>query len=98
MDDELVRLRAFAQAVVKDAVEYPLFESSDFLELALEHGLMDELAKGRESLPMNNGCGNPCKNSPKCQGFNYGKEGGCPGYCVDDDAAAIRARGNHEPI
>ena len=47
-------------------------------------GLMDELAKGHECLPMNKGCGAPCKNSPLCRGFDYGKDGGCPGHPVDE--------------
>ena len=47
-------------------------------------GLMDELAKGHESMPMHKGCSNPCKNSPKCKGFDYGAQGGCPGHPVDE--------------
>ncbi|TJZ75615.1 hypothetical protein [Chitiniphilus eburneus] len=44
--------------------------------------LMDELAKGHEVIPMHKGCGNPCRNSNACAGFDY-KDGGCPGYPVD---------------
>lgn len=54
--------------------------------------LMDELGKGREVLPMNPKCGNPCQNSPLCKGFDFGKGGGCPGYPVDeakDDALKV---------
>ena len=43
-------------------------------------GLMDELSKGHECMPMSKGCGNPCKNSALCAGFDYGKDGGCPGH------------------
>lgn len=46
--------------------------------------LMDELAKGRETIPMHRGCGNPCKNSSLCAGFDYGVQGGCPGHPVDE--------------
>lgn len=44
-------------------------------------GLMDELAKGHELLPMGDKCGAPCGHADKgCAGFNYGAGGGCPGY------------------
>lgn len=43
--------------------------------------LMDELAKGHEVIPMNSKCGNPCKQSDTCAGFDH-KGGGCPGYEV----------------
>lgn len=45
--------------------------------------LMNELAKGREVIPMNPKCGNPCKESAACAGFDY-KDGGCPGYEVPE--------------
>ena len=44
---------------------------------------MDELSQGRETLPMNPKCANPCQNSPLCKGFDFGKNGGCPGYLVE---------------
>jgi hypothetical protein len=47
--------------------------------------LMDELVKGRETIPMNSKCGNPCANSDKCKGFDYGEQGGCPGHEVEDE-------------
>ena len=47
-------------------------------------GLLDEIAQGRETLPMHKGCGNPCKNSPLCKGFDFGKDGGCPGYPAEE--------------
>lgn len=50
------------------------------------NALMDELVKGHEVIPMNNGCGNPCKNSCKCAGFDYGEHGGCPGYALEETA------------
>lgn len=47
---------------------------------ALE-GLVNDLAAGREMLPMGEHCGTPCGHADKgCTGFNYGKGGGCPGY------------------
>lgn len=51
--------------------------------------LMDELAKGHETIPMGPKCGNPCGESSKCAGFDHGEEGGCPGYELDDEAAAL---------
>lgn len=42
--------------------------------------LMDELAKGRETLPCDSRCANPCKRNARCAGFDYGKNGGCPGH------------------
>ena len=52
------------------------------------NALMDELAQGREVIPMHKGCGNPCKNSCKCAGFDYAKGGGCPGYPIDEEGSA----------
>ena len=46
--------------------------------------LHDELAKGHETIPTHKGCGKPCTNSPKCKGFDYGPEGGCPGFPHDE--------------
>lgn len=45
--------------------------------------LMSELVAGRETLPMNPRCGNPCQNSSLCKGFDFGPQGGCPGYPVE---------------
>lgn len=42
--------------------------------------LMDELAEGRETIPVSSKCGNPCGHSSACKGFDFGKNGGCPGY------------------
>lgn len=47
------------------------------------NALMDELAKGHEVIPMNGKCGNPCKQSCACVGFDYAG-GGCPGYEVPE--------------
>ena len=47
------------------------------------NALMDELVKGHETIPMNNKCGKPCQNSPLCAGFDYGENGGCPGFPVE---------------
>ena len=45
------------------------------------NALMDELAKGREVIPMKPKCGSPCSVSSKCPGFNYAADmGGCPGF------------------
>lgn len=44
--------------------------------------LMDELAKGHETMPMGKKCGNPCGHSG-CKGFDYSARGGCPGYTVE---------------
>ncbi|HEY1129164.1 MAG TPA: hypothetical protein VGF12_07155 [Roseateles sp.] len=43
-----------------------------------EH-LMDQLAAGREHIPCDKTCANPCPRAG-CAGFDYGPEGGCPGY------------------
>jgi len=46
------------------------------------NALMDELAKGRQVIPMGQHCANPCPNADKgCTGFDYGEHGGCPGFC-----------------
>lgn len=42
--------------------------------------LMDELAQGRYTIPLDNACGNPCQRNAQCPGFNYGKGGGGPGH------------------
>ena len=48
--------------------------------------LQEELSKGREKIPMGSECANPCPNADKgCQGFNYGKGGGCPGYWLEPE-------------
>lgn len=50
------------------------------------NAMMDELAKGREVIPMGRHCGNPCLNADKgCTGFDYGEGGGCPGYCTETE-------------
>lgn len=51
--------------------------------------LMDELAKGRDVIPLESTCGNPCQRAHLgCTGFLYkdaaaGKRG-CPGYPTPD--------------
>lgn len=45
--------------------------------------LMNELAKGREVIPMGKGCGNPCAYA-SCNGFDY-KGGGCPGHTTGEE-------------
>jgi hypothetical protein len=51
------------------------------------NAMMDELAKGREVIPMTTQCGNPCSNAGRgCTGFNYGEGGGCAGFCTDGEA------------
>lgn len=42
--------------------------------------VIDEIAKGRLTLPMG-GCANPCPRARLgCEGFDYAEGGGCPGY------------------
>lgn len=42
--------------------------------------LQIELAKGRQVIPMADGCGNPCSHANQgCVGFDYAGAG-CPGY------------------
>lgn len=50
-------------------------------------GLMDELSKGHEVVPMHKGCDSPCRNSAKCKGFDF-KGGGCPGHPVEEGSEA----------
>ena len=47
--------------------------------------LMDELVQGHKVIPMHSGCGNPCKNSCDCAGFDY-EDGGCPGYKLEGNS------------
>lgn len=47
--------------------------------------LMDELTKGRETIPMGPKCGNPCKQAG-CAGFDYGEHGGCAGFPTPSEA------------
>lgn len=52
--------------------------------------LQDELSKGREKIPMSKECANPCKHADKgCKGFDYGKEGGCPGHIIPNDDGVL---------
>lgn len=48
--------------------------------------LHDQLAKGREVIPMGSECGNPCAHADKgCKGFDCGADGGCPGYEISEE-------------
>lgn len=48
--------------------------------------LQDELVAARETIPCSTDCANPCPHADKgCKGFNYGKNGGCPGYWLESD-------------
>lgn len=49
--------------------------------------LMDDLSRGCEVIPMSKGCGKPCKNDPRCAGFDYGANGGCPGHPTEPEAS-----------
>jgi hypothetical protein len=65
------------------------FQHSDGRPMTKNDGinaLMDELVKGHETIPMNKKCGKPCQNSPLCAGFDFGVNGGCPGYVVETPA------------
>ena len=54
--------------------------------------LQDDLAAGRETIPVNNECANPCPNADKgCKGFDFGKGGGCPGYWLDPEETGAGA-------
>ncbi|MYM34880.1 hypothetical protein GTP38_11070 [Duganella sp. FT94W] len=54
--------------------------------------LHDDLAAGRETIPVNNECANPCPNAGKgCKGFDFGKGGGCPGYWIEPEEIAAGA-------
>jgi hypothetical protein len=45
--------------------------------------LCDDLAAGRETLPLGKDCANPCPHADEgCKGFDFGKGGGCPGYWI----------------
>lgn len=48
---------------------------------AAREGLMDHLAAGRERIPVDATCANPCPRAGRgCTGFDFGADGGCPGY------------------
>lgn len=47
------------------------------------NALMDELAKGREVIPMSPHCGNPCAYE-SCPGFDYSAGGGCGGHVTGE--------------
>lgn len=49
----------------------------------VDNGLMDELVKGHEVIPLNRHCGSPCAYA-SCAGFDYSAEGGCPGHPTDE--------------
>lgn len=54
--------------------------------------LHDDLAAGREVIPLSNECASPCKHADKgCKGFDFGKGGGCPGYWLEQEEAAAGA-------
>lgn len=55
--------------------------------------ICDELAKGHEQLPLSPKCGNPCSQAG-CKGFDYGKDGGCPGYEVETEVEERDAAGS----
>lgn len=52
------------------------------------NALMDELAKGREVIPMSPHCGNPCAYE-SCPGFDYGG-GGCSGHITGEQPKATK--------
>ena len=48
------------------------------------NALMDELAKGREVIPMSKHCGAPCAYA-SCPGFDFGERGGCGGHITGEE-------------
>ena len=56
------------------------------------NALMDELAKGREVIPMSPHCGKPCAYA-SCPGFDYGERGGCGGHTTGELPAASKSTG-----
>lgn len=64
------------------------------------NAMMDELARGRETIPMGPHCANPCPNADKgCPGFDYGTGGGCGGFCPElelEGPASAERSGDHE--
>lgn len=55
------------------------------------NALMDELAKGREVIPMSKHCASPCPY-PSCPGFDYGENGGCGGH-ITGEQPVIKSNG-----
>lgn len=63
-------------------------EGRPLTRLEAIESLQDELVKGRETVPLGANCSNPCQHADKgCEGFNYGKNGGCPGYWLKSEIA-----------
>lgn len=56
------------------------------------NALMDELAKGREVIPMSKHCGKPCAYA-SCPGFDYGAQGGCGGHVTGEQPTEPSQRG-----
>lgn len=52
------------------------------------NALMDELAKGREVIPMSRQCGNPCAYA-SCKGFDYAG-GGCGGHTTGEEPTVTK--------
>lgn len=48
---------------------------------AAREWLEEQLAAGRERIPMDSTCANPCPRNG-CTGFDYGIDGGCPGHPI----------------
>jgi hypothetical protein len=76
------------KAALRGVLKHPEAARSMSPQEAREY-LFDQLAQGREVLPISAGCGNPCARNG-CAGFNYGEQGGCPGHIVDDAEVAGR--------
>lgn len=86
-----VRVRGSLQDLLRSRAKGSYYESDDgkpLTRLQAIDFLVDELAKGHECIPANSSCGNPCKNSSTCKGFDYSKDGGCPGYPIEEGGAA----------
>jgi hypothetical protein len=59
------------------------------------NALMDELAKGREVIPMSPDCGKPCAYA-SCPGFDYGERGGCGGHDTGEEPRKSSGSANAE--
>lgn len=84
----LQAMRKNAKTYMTDDVGRPLSRDGAI------NALMDELAKGREVIPMSPHCGKPCAY-PSCPGFDYGERGGCGGHTTGEQPLAHRPKENN---
>lgn len=86
-----VNVRGSLKSLLRSRAKNSYFSDDDgkpMTRLQAIDCLMDELAKGHECIPADGRCGNPCKKSSKCRGFDYSNGGGCPGYPIEKGGAA----------